>query len=94
MYIYVYLYTMINETKTNGMKTFETGNTYKMRWIGDADLVTEIKVVKRTATRITIRDIDTEELKSCKIRFYQNSEYILPTGQYSMAPVLRATNIG
>jgi len=81
------------ETNTNDMKTFETGNTYKMNWIGDADMVTLIKVVKRTEKTITIKDLHSPELIRCKINIHDNSEYIFPTGKYSMAPVLKAAKL-
>jgi len=70
---------------------FETGATYKMRFICDADATCEIKVVKRTEKSITIIDPHTQDSKRCKINIHDNSEYIFPLGKYSMAPVLKAS---
>ncbi len=75
------------------MKTFTANTEYKMNWIGDADLKTIIKVIKRTAKTITIKDLHSADLKRCKIHVYDNEEYIFPTGQYSMAPVLKAGKV-
>lgn len=84
---------MSNETNTNQMEAFKIGNTYKMNWIGDSELKTFIKIIKRTDKSVTIKDMDTGAPKRFKINIYDNSEYIFPTGRYSMAPVLRAKNI-
>jgi hypothetical protein len=84
---------MSNAINTNTMKTFKTGNTYKMNWIGDSELKTFIKIVKRTAKQVTIQDVRTKEEKRCKINVYDGAEYIFPTGRYSMAPTLNAKNV-
>jgi hypothetical protein len=70
------------------MKNFEIGKTYNMKWIGDADLVTPIKVVGRTAKTVKLQEGD--KTYSCRIKIDNDGEYVKPYGSYSMAPVLRA----
>ena len=78
------------------MTRFEVGKTYTHGWIGDADLFTSWKVVKRTASTITITD--GKDVKTCRINKkyteYRNAETVFPFGQYSMCPVLSADKIG
>jgi hypothetical protein len=73
------------------MTNFETGATYKMRFITDADATNAIKIIKRTAKTVTIIDLHNGSEKRCKINNNADGEFIFPLGQYSMAPVLRAS---
>jgi hypothetical protein len=69
------------------VKHFEAGKTYFHRWIGDADLISNYKIDKRTASSIWIRG------KRFKVIHHLSGyEFIFPCGRYSMAPVLNATN--
>lgn len=74
------------------MRKFETGKSYTHGWIGDADLFTTWKVIKRTAQTITITT--GKETKTCRIikalSEMNGAECVFPFGQYSMAPTLRA----
>lgn len=74
------------------MRTFEVGNEYTHGWIGNADLFTTWKVLKRTAQTITITD--GRETKTCKIikqlSEIRNAESVYPEGKYSMCPILSA----
>ena len=74
------------------MKTFEIGKTYTHGWIGDSNLFTTWKVVKRTAQTITITD--GRETKTCKIikqlSEWRGAESVYPEGKYSMCPILSA----
>ena len=74
------------------MKVFEIGKTYTHGWIGDSELFTTWKVIKRTEQTITITD--GRETKTCKVNKYlteiENAECVYPLGRYSMCPILRA----
>lgn len=74
------------------MKKFEIGKEYTHGWIGDSDLFTTWKVIKRTAQTVTIEN--DRETKTCKIikalSEMENAETIYPFGKYSMCPTLRA----
>jgi len=69
------------------MKKFETGKSYFGRMVGDADQIIRVTVAKRTASMLT-----TAEGKRFKIKTSYDStyEYILPLGNYSMAPHITA----
>ena len=69
--------------------TFQVGNTYAMRWIGDADRLTPCKVVKRTAKFVTF-DVDGWGVQRVGVRVYEGSEVANPLGRYSMAPCVSA----
>jgi len=76
------------------LATFEIGKTYKMGWIGDSNLFTYYTVLKRTAKTVTVQNAKyTKEVKTCRIKIYDNSEYVSPTGVYSMSPVLKAEKL-
>lgn len=74
------------------MKKFEIGKEYTHGWIGDSELFTTWKVIKRTAQTVTIKN--DRETKTCKIikvlSEMENAETIYPFGKYSMCPTLRA----
>lgn len=74
------------------MKTFEVGKTYTHGWIGNADMHTTWKVLRRTAKTITITD--GRETKTCRIikqlSEIEGAECVYPFGKYSMCPTLRA----
>ena len=80
--------------------TFEVGQTYTARSIGDSDCVFEFEVVKRTAKFITISNAMFDGPKRVKVftlrdwfdeNNYQASfETAMPLGSYSMAPTIRS----
>lgn len=76
------------------MKKFQENKIYKMIWIGDSELETFYKVISRTPKTITIKDLNTDEIKKCRISAksseYAGCESVHPMGVYSMCPVLRA----
>ncbi len=74
--------------------TFQVGNTYNMKWIGDADANTACTVVKRTAKFVTF-EIEGYGVKRCGIKLsdYELNEFALPLGAYSMAPCVRAERV-
>ena len=75
------------------MKRFEVGKIYSVRSIGNNDCIWSYEVVTRTAYTITLKD-KHGEVKRCRIskKFseYCNVETVLPEGNYSMCPILRA----
>lgn len=71
------------------MKNFEIGKTYNMLWITDADLVTPMIVIARTAKTVKLQERDN--IYTCRVKIDNDGEYVKPLGSYSMAPILRAT---
>lgn len=80
-----------NSMKT---KTFQVNNIYQCRSICNQDCIWTYKVIKRTASTITIKDMDTNKVKTCRVsknsREIFGCEIIHPLGNYSMAPSLWA----
>ena len=73
------------------MKKFEVGKKYEMHSICDCDCIWTYTVTARTAQTITITD--GEKVKKCRIsKIYsdEEGEAVLPLGNCSMCPVLRA----
>ena len=74
------------------MTKFELGKTYTMRSACDHDCEWTFKVIARTEKTITL-DNGGKTIK-CRINKFlterNNQETVLPLGNYSMAPVLRA----
>ena len=70
------------------MIAFEINKTYQMRFIGDSELIVPVKILKRTAKSVRI-ELNGNQ-KTCRIKEWGESEYILPEGSYSMAPSCRA----
>jgi hypothetical protein len=73
--------------------TFETGNIYEMRFIGDSDLKVKFICVKRTAKSVTFeRFQNSNETITRRVKVWDGSEYVLD-GNYSMAPSIKASNL-
>lgn len=75
------------------MTTFKVNQTYQCRSLCNYDCKWTFKVIKRTKATITIKDMDTKDVKTCRVaksseRF--GCEIIHPMGNYSMAPSLFA----
>lgn len=65
---------------------------YSFGFIGDADLKSEITVVKRTEKTVTIIDVHDKVQKRCKIHIsFDGDEFIYPLGKYSMSPIAKAS---
>lgn len=78
--------TETNETtKTTETPKFEEGKAYVA-----TRMCLKYRVVKRTAKMVTLEDVEGGEIIRRKIRTDEIGEYVLPLGNYSMAPVLRA----
>jgi hypothetical protein len=86
----------LKNTVMTTIKTFEAGNIYEMRFIGDSDLTVKYVCVKRTATTVTFERLKvtnwTNDVVKRKIKVWDGSEYVL-AGSYSMAPSIYAKNI-
>lgn len=76
------------------MIKFEVGQTYKTFSVCNHDCVLTYEVIKRTTCTVTLKD-NHGETKTCRIskRFSVDHEVVMPLGNYSMAPLLRAENI-
>lgn len=68
------------------MKKFNVNQTYTTRSIGDANCIISVTIAKRTAKTVT-----TTEGKTFRVKEYDESETFKPWGDYSMAPILRAS---
>jgi len=72
--------------------TFQIGNTYSGRFIGDADAVFQVKILARTAKTVSVAG--PQGLKQLRVsRDHEGSEQLYPFGKYSMAPVCRAKRL-
>ena len=71
------------------MNKFTTGQKLSTRSACDHECIFTATVLKRTAKTVTI-ETDMEGVKRCKIHNYGDGEFILPFGNYSMAPVFTA----
>ena len=67
------------------MDAFKVGSTYSARSICDRDCIFSITVTKRTA-----KTISTACGKTLRIKERDGKETVMPMGNYSMAPVIRA----
>jgi hypothetical protein len=74
------------------MVKFETGKEYFCASTCDHTCTWVFKVISRTKKAVKIQQVSNypEEIVSRKIKDDGNSEYVLPFGNYSMAPVLNA----
>ena len=79
-------------TEVENMKRFEVGKRYSVRSICDHDCVWSYEVVARTEATVTIKDVDDDSVKRCRVIISKldGNEFIRPLGKYSMCPVLRA----
>ena len=76
------------------MAKFEQCKKYTGRFISDSDATYCFEVVKRTAKRLTIKDVHTEEVKTVGITAdHTGDEMAYPFGKYSMAPTIRASRV-
>ena len=71
--------------------TFQVNNTYAIKYIGDSQMEDHATVIKRTKCFATVVTKGGETHRA-KIRtsIYDDGEFLLPYGDYSMAPVMRA----
>lgn len=79
-------------TEVEIMKRFEIGKRYSVRSICDHDCVWSYEVIARTEATVTIKDVDDNSVKRCRVIISKldGNEFIRPLGKYSMCPVLRA----
>lgn len=72
------------------MKQFEPGKFYFCRSICDQDCIWIFRVARRTEKTIVVQEDGLGPEKSLRVKVYDNEEYVMPLGRYSMAPVLTA----
>lgn len=76
------------------MKQFEIGKTYYARSICNQECVFAYKVIARTAKTVTLWDVNLQvAIGKRKITIQDDEETISPKGKYSMAPLVRASNV-
>jgi hypothetical protein len=74
-------------------KKFEVGKTYRTRSICDNDCIISGKVLKRTASTVTMDlggDWGVRTLRIAKVSMFYGCEAVKPWGGYSMSPTLVA----
>lgn len=75
------------------MAKFEVGKKYATRSICNSNCIWTYTVIARTEKTVTISD--GKETKKCRINAkfstYRGAETILPEGNYSMCPMLDAS---
>ena len=87
---------MTNTTDTNPTPaTFEIGSTYDCRWATDHTMTTPHTVVARSAKFITLQPWGEPDGSTVRVGVKVDSEgeWCLPFGQFSMAPVMRASRV-
>lgn len=82
----------MKELKNN---KFETGQTYSCRSICDHNCIWEYEIIKRTKCFVWIKEVNDKSvnpnhIERRKITIHNAAETVKPTGNYSMAPTLRA----
>lgn len=74
---------------SNGITTFQVGETYQVRSLGDWDCIFSFEVVSRTAKRLTLNwGFDKPEVRGVFER--DGVEMCRPFGTFSMCPTIRA----
>lgn len=82
------------------IKQFEVGKTYSMRSICDSNCIWSYIVISRTERTVVLQQLRNGEPFGDKERFVikkklsemRGVESCMPTGTYSMAPILSADN--
>lgn len=69
--------------------TFQIGQTVTARSACDWDCVWSFEVIARTAKFVTLKD-DHGKTYRVGVKVWQDEEYALPFGNYSMAPSVHA----
>ena len=70
-------------------ETFTPGQNYSCRSVCDFNCTWAFTVTRRTAKTVWLKD-DRDQVKSFRVRVWDNVEQVQPLGNYSMAPVLCA----
>jgi hypothetical protein len=71
-------------------KRFEAGQSVSCRSVCNHDCVWTGIILKRTAKTVTVK-LAHERERRCKIHVRRGVEFIYPFGQYSMAPIIWAS---
>ena len=75
------------------MITFKANTEISARSICDHNCIFTAKIIKRTAKTVTIQQVDKKAIGIYHIKEYNDTEYIMPLGRFSMSPSSRAENI-
>lgn len=68
---------------------FEVGKTYTTRSICDSECLIRATIIRRTAKTVTLASG-----KTFRLSVYRDVEQFRPWGNYSMSPVIDATDAG
>ena len=79
------------DNRTMNNTTFQVGTTYTTTSIGDSECLFRFTVISRTAKFVTF-DTNGLGIKRVGVRVWDDVEYALPLGRYSMAPSVDATD--
>ena len=78
---------------TNKHEIFIPHTKYYYSFVSNASSYVEIEVIKRTAKTVTIKDQFGEVSRRKIYTTSEGVEWILPTGNYSMAPICTAERV-
>jgi hypothetical protein len=72
--------------------SFQIGQAYSGRFVGDADSVFQVQILARTAKTVTV--MGPKGMAQHRVSLdHEGGEQIFPFGKYSMAPVCRAKRL-
>mgnify|MGYP003632025818 CR=1 FL=1 len=77
----------------NPNTTFKIGNSYEMRFIGDADLKPLFIVTKRTPKSVTFQKVNGKETFTKRVKLDSDSREVVRYATYSMAPYINSKNL-
>ena len=72
---------------------FIAGQSYCGSFIGDHEITFTYIIERRTQKTVWIREASSSQIERRKVHHYNGVEKIYPCGQYSMAPILSATDL-
>lgn len=79
------------------MTTFKLNEIYKCGSLCNQDCVWTYKVIKRTPSTVTLMDVRSKDVRTCRINKkwseWCGCETVLPQGKFSMCPSLRADRV-
>lgn len=79
---------------TSPATKFEVGKSYATRSMTDYDSWFRVKVIGRTEKTVHLARESYSEKRTCRVRLNGGVETIKPWGDYSMCPVIWATDQG
>lgn len=69
---------------------FKKGQSYQIRFVGDNDLRPSVEILDRTEKSVFAKV--ENKISRFVVKIHDNTEFIMPLGSYSMAPMCKASN--